>query len=124
MRHVIKAALTVTFAGLLCLLPEAAFAQTGAIAGQARDGSGAALPGVTVEVTSPALIEKVRSTTTDGNGRYQITALPVGTYTVTFSLEGFNTSTRDNVQVTSNFTANVVGDLRVGDIKESITVVA
>ena len=72
----------------LFLLPSTASAQTGTIAGQVRDASGGALPGVTVEVTSPSLIEKVRTSTTDDNGRYQITALPVGTYTVTFSLAG------------------------------------
>ena len=69
MRHVIKAALTVTFAGLLCLLPEAAFAQTGAIAGQARDGSGAALPGVTTAFGSSAALA-VMSITTTGATRF------------------------------------------------------
>ena len=77
-RLTLKAMLLLSVVALF-LPPSAAFAQTGTIAGQARDASGAALPGVTVEVRSPALIEKVRSTTTDGNGRYQITALPVGT---------------------------------------------
>jgi len=52
-----------------------AFAQQGQIAGTVRDPSGAVLPGVLVEVTSPALIEKVRSATSDDSGQYRITNL-------------------------------------------------
>ncbi|MDO8795879.1 MAG: carboxypeptidase-like regulatory domain-containing protein, partial [Vicinamibacterales bacterium] len=68
-----------TFAGivfgaaLLALLPEAALAQTSAIAGVVKDTSGAVLPGVTVEASSPALIERVRSAVTDDSGQYRIT---------------------------------------------------
>ena len=105
-------------------VPAVAYAQVGAIAGVVRDGSGAVMPGVTVEVTSPALIEKVRSTTTDDSGRYQITVLPVGTYKVTFALPGFSQVERDNVQLTSDFTANVNVKLAVGNITETVSVVA
>ena len=93
MRQLSKVVLPVV-AAVLFLLPNTASAQTGAIAGQVRDASGGALPGVTVEVTSPALIEKVRTSTTDDSGRYQITALPVGTYEVTFTLQNFGTVKR------------------------------
>jgi carboxypeptidase family protein len=117
--HVILFATVAVF-----LTTTSVYAQTGAIAGQARDASAAALPGVTVEVTSPALIEKVRSTTTDQNGRYQITALPVGTYEVTFTLPSFATVRRTNVVVTSDFTANVLADMKVGEIKDTVSVVA
>ena len=65
-------------AATLVLVPAAAFAQEGQIAGAVRDSSDAFVPGVTVEATSPALIEKVRSATTDANGQYRITNLPVG----------------------------------------------
>ena len=65
------------------------------------------MPGVTVEVTSPALIEKIRSAVTDTNGQYRITNLPVGTYTVTFTLAGFTNQQRDNIVLTSGFTAPV-----------------
>src|SRR6186997_1687193 len=109
---------------VLFLLPVAAHAQTGSIAGVARDTSGGALPGVTVEVTSPALIEKVRATTTDENGRYQITALPVGTYTVAFTLQSFAPYKRENVVLTSDFTANVVADMKIGGITNEVSVVA
>ena len=75
-------------------------------------------------MTSPQLIEKVRSTQTDGNGRYQIAALPVGVYKVTFTLQGFNVSSRENINLTSDFTATVNGDMKVGDIKEVLQVTA
>ena len=79
---------------VIAWLPALALAQggegTGQITGVVRDSSGAILPGVLVEVTSPALIEKTRSTTSGGDGRYRIASLPVGTYTVTFTLEGFS----------------------------------
>ena len=56
---------------LACLaFPAAARAQS-AIAGVVKDASGAVLPGVTVEAASPALIEKVRSVTTDAQRRVQ-----------------------------------------------------
>ena len=79
------------FAVLACLVavPSLAHAQS-AIAGIVRDTSGAVLPGVTVEAASPALIEKTRAVTTDGEGRYNIVDLRPGVYSVTFSLEGFS----------------------------------
>ena len=49
------------------------------------------LPGVTVEASSPVLIEKVRSAVSDGTGQYRIVDLRAGTYTVTFALNGFST---------------------------------
>src|SRR5262245_47039729 len=123
MRRVWKVVLPALVAAL-SLIPDPAYAQTGTIAGQARDEQGAALPGVTVEVTSPALIEKVRSTTTDPDGRYQITGLPVGTYEVTFTLQNFATFKRPNVVVNSDFTANVVASMKVGALKDVVNVVA
>jgi hypothetical protein len=96
--------------GAFCLalfLPAAASAQTSGIAGTVRDTSGAVLPGVTVEVSSPALIEKSRSAVTDGSGNFNVTSLRPGTYSVTFTLPGFNTVRRDGVELTSDFTATI-----------------
>jgi len=79
--------------GSVLIIPSAASAQ-GSIAGSVRDASGAVLPGVTVEASSPALIEKTRSVVTDGTGQYKIVDLRPGIYTVTFTLPGFSTVRR------------------------------
>jgi hypothetical protein len=123
MTRVLKTMLPILAAAIL-LVPQSVYAQVGSISGVVRDDSQAVLPGVTVEVTSPALIEKVRSTSSDGNGRYQITALPVGTYEVTFTLSGFSPVRRQGILVTSNAAASVNADLRVGGITDEVTVTA
>ena len=92
------------------------------IAGAVRDTSGAVLPGVTVEAASPALIEKVRTVVTDGAGQYRIEPLRPGTYTVTFSLQGFSTVKRDGVVLTGSFSATISPELRVGAVEETVTV--
>src|SRR5262245_26373933 len=105
------------------LLPRVVAAQTTAgITGVARDASGAVLPGVTVEASSPALIEKVRTAITDGQGQYTITDLRPGTYTVTFTLTGFSTYKREGVDLSAGFTAAVNAELRVGALQETVTV--
>jgi hypothetical protein len=105
----------------LALLPALAFAQA-SITGTVKDSSGAVLPGVTVEASSPALLEKVRVATTDGNGRYTITELRPGPYKVTFTLAGFNTAIRDGINLSGAFTSTVDGEMRVGALEETITV--
>lgn len=102
--------------------PGAASAQTGSIAGTVRDASGAVLPGVTVEVSSPALIEKVREAVTDGAGVYKVERLRPGVYSVTFTLTGFSVVRREGIELTSDFTAAVNGEMRVGALQETVTV--
>jgi len=104
------------------LATSAAQAQEGQITGTVRDTSSAVVPGVLVETTSPALIEKVRSTTTDDNGQYRITNLPVGIYTVTFTLQGFTKQQRDNIELTSGFIASINATMTVGQLTEVVTV--
>ena len=109
----------------LALLPGVAWAQsltTGAIAGVVKDTTGAVLPGVTVEAASPALIEKVRTSVSDANGNYKIVELRPGTYTVTFTLQGFNTLKRDGLELTTGFTATANADMKVGNLAETVTV--
>jgi hypothetical protein len=93
----------------LFLVSAGASAQTGAaqITGVARDATGGVLPGVTVEASSPALIEKVRSSVTDDAGQYRILDLRPGVYTVTFTLAGFSVVKREGIELTTNFTATV-----------------
>jgi len=92
------------------------------IAGAVKDSSGAVLPGVTVEAASPELIEKVRTTSTDGAGRYRIENLRPGTYSVTFTLPGFATVKRDGLLVSGSTVIAVDADMRVGGVQETVTV--
>ncbi|MSO34934.1 MAG: carboxypeptidase regulatory-like domain-containing protein [Acidobacteria bacterium] len=116
--------LTVRIFAVLCLLvtPIAASAQTSTISGTVKDASGGVLPGVTVEASSPVLIEKTRSTVSSGSGSYSILALRPGKYTVTFSLPGFGTVVREGIELTSDFTATINVDLKVGTLEETLTV--
>jgi hypothetical protein len=110
---------------LALALPAVALAQgtsTAAIAGVVKDPSGGILPGVTVEATSPALIEKVRSAVTNERGEYRLPELPPGAYTVTFTLPGFATLKREGLELRTNFTAQVDADLTVSNLQETITV--
>src|SRR5213083_293229 len=121
--NVLTLVLGVILSTLLVPLSAAAQqAQASGIAGVVRDTSGAVLPGVTVEAASPALIEKVRTVVTDGEGRYNIVDLRPGTYGVTFTLAGFRAVKREGIALTSGFTATVNADLQVGALEETITV--
>ncbi|HEY3157757.1 MAG TPA: TonB-dependent receptor, partial [Vicinamibacterales bacterium] len=106
---------------LLLLLPANAFAQA-TIAGVVKDNTGAVLPGVTVEAASPALIERARTATTDGTGRFRIENLQPGPYTVTFSLTGFSTVKREGLTLSGTTVTTVDGELRVGGVQETVTV--
>jgi hypothetical protein len=103
------------------LLPSVAFAQ-GTLTGTIRDASGGVLPGVTVEASSPALIEKVRSVVTDGSGQYRIVDLNPGTYSLTATLPGFATVKRDGIELGGSATLTIPLEMRVGDLQETITV--
>src|SRR5256884_5652492 len=107
--------------GLLSLLPAVASAQS-SLAGVVKDTSGAILPGVTVEAASPALIEKVRSVTTDATGQYKIVDLRPGAYTLTFTLTGFSTVKREGIELSGSGTVQINADLKVGALAETITV--
>src|SRR6476661_7280113 len=109
-------------AGWLLLVGASAVHAQSAIAGVVRDTSGAVIPGVTVEVASPVLIERVRSAVTDAQGQYKIVDLRPGTYTVTFTLPGFASLKRDGIELPANFTAPVNGELRIGALEETVTV--
>ena len=117
MLRVKKAIVVVSF----LVLPASAFAQA-SITGVVKDTSGAVLPGVTVEASSAALIEKVRSALTDGTGQYRIVDLRPGTYTVTFTLTGFTSFKREDIELTGSFTASVNAELKVGTVQETVVV--
>jgi hypothetical protein len=106
----------------LVLLCAATASAQSAIAGVVKDSSGAVLPGVTVEASSPALIEGTRSTVTDDAGGYRIENLRPGVYVVTFTLTGFRTVKREGINLPVSFTAQINADLTLGQLTESITV--
>jgi carboxypeptidase family protein len=109
--------------GILAISTPAAHAQaTASIVGTARDASGAVLPGVVVEASSPALIEKTRSVVSNGTGQYSIDNLRPGIYTVTFTLAGFSVVKRDGIELTGSFIATVNADMKLGGVAETITV--
>src|SRR5580692_8658109 len=107
------------FVCALALVPTIASGQGAIVAGVVKDTSGAVLPGVTVEATSPALIEKSRSAATDGEGLYKIIDLRPGLYTVTFTLSGFTTVRRAAIELTAGFTSTVNAELKVGNLAEA-----
>jgi hypothetical protein len=105
------------------IVPASAIAQESAsIVGLVRDTSGAVMPGVTIEAASEVLIEKSRSATTDGSGRFAIIDLRPGTYVVTFTLQGFKTIRREGIVLAGAFAATVNADLEVGALEETVTV--
>src|SRR5262245_10229342 len=107
-------------AGVL-IVPATAAAQS-AITGVVTDTTGAVLPGVTGEASSPALIAQTRSVVTDEAGRYRVENLRPGAYKVTFALSGFSTLVREGIVLEAEFTATVNVQLRVGALEETITV--
>ena len=114
---------TALFVAAAWLVPAPASAQA-AIAGVVKDGTGAVLPGVTVEASSPALIERTRSVVTDAAGQYKIVDLSPGTYSVAFTLAGFKTVKRTDVLLEGTFTAQINIELQVGAVEETLTVTA
>src|SRR3954454_23980910 len=84
------------------LVSAPAFAQS-AISGLVKDSSGGVLPGVAVEASSPALIERARTVYTDAQGRYTIVDLRPGLYKVVFTIQGFSTVVQDRTELPPNF---------------------
>jgi hypothetical protein len=111
----------VAIAAALLLLPSVAFAQA-TLTGTVRDASGAVLPGVTVEAASPALIEKAKTVVTDASGQYRIVDLRAGTYSLTFTLTGFNVVKRENIVLAGSQVLTIPAELTVGALQETITV--
>ena len=106
---------------LLVLTPALAFAQA-SVAGVVRDASGAVLPGVTIEVSSPVLIEKTRTVVSGTDGQYRVVDLRPGVYTVTFTLTGFSTVRREGLELSGSLNTTVDADMRIGAVEETITV--
>jgi hypothetical protein len=96
-------------------------ATTGAINGRVVDNTGAVLPGVTVTISSPAMMG-VRTATTNEDGQYRFPAIPPGDYVITYELPGFATIKREGIRVGLGFTATVNVEMSVAALEESVTV--
>ena len=107
---------------LLAWVPAFAQSTTGTITGRAQDSSGAMLPGVTVSITSPAMIGGARTAVTDALGSFRFGQLPPGVYTVVFDLTSFRKLTIESITVNANATATVNAPLQLDTLEESITV--
>ncbi|HTM04316.1 MAG TPA: TonB-dependent receptor [Vicinamibacterales bacterium] len=111
----------VAFVAALIVCPAVAYAQA-ALTGTVKDASGAVLPGVTVEASSPALIEKTKAAVTNATGQYRIIDLRPGTYALSASLSGFTTVRRENIELQGSQTLTIPFELKVGGLQETITV--
>ena len=110
---------------VLLSLVSPAFSQTAAqanIIGVVTDESGAVLPGVSVTATSASLQVGAVNAVTDGNGEYRLSNLPLGTYDVSYALDGFQAVKRSGVRLTAGFTAQLDIPLKLGSLNEAITV--
>jgi hypothetical protein len=114
-----------TVALLLLCGAVSAFAQavgSGAIRGRVTDESGAGIPGATITIRSPSLQLRERTATTQQDGEYQLRSLPLGVYTVTFELPGFQRLIREGIQLSAGFEARVDAELKLGAVQETVTV--
>src|SRR5262245_17441510 len=95
--------------------------QTGEIFGKVTDQSGGVLPGVTVTLSGPILLQPLTAVTSE-TGTYQFPRLEIGTYTVKFELAGFKTVVNEGIRVTVGFNAQVNGSMGISTVQETITV--
>jgi len=93
----------------------------GSINGTVTDSSGAVLGKVSVKVKNAATNLELSATTKD-DGSYQLAALPIGKYSVTFSLAGFNNEEHSEILVQSGLTTTVNGSLRPGTVSATVEV--
>jgi hypothetical protein len=98
MRGLIKNVMAATAVALLAVAPAMAQKATGGIQGTVSDDTGLALPGVTVTISSPAMMGE-RVAVTDSDGKFRFALLPPGTYTARFTLAAFQAVELTEVRV-------------------------
>src|SRR5687768_4606801 len=124
MRRNTSGAIGFLYVAILLLTPGLALAQTATatILGQVTDDGGGTLPGVTVTLTSPALQVPSMATVTDERGEYRVTPVPIGIYSVEYTLPGFQTLRLEGVRVTTGFVAKLDQVMKIGALAETVTV--
>ena len=120
-RRIVHALLAITLA-LATAGGVAAQTSTGGLRGFVKDGTGGVLAGVTVEASSPARIGAPAVTVTDAQGLYTFQNLPLGEYTLVFTLQGFTTVRRESIRVEVGRTIQVDIGLEVGTVEQAVTV--
>jgi hypothetical protein len=110
-----------SLAVLLCTLSGLAQQTLGSLNGTVVDPSGASVPGAVVTATNAA-INVTASATTSGTGYFQIFNLPIGTYVVKVSREGFEVTELNKIPVQEARATTVNATLKVGKVTDSITV--
>ena len=125
MNHILRICVAVAVVGTVAATEVAAqgggASATGTITGRVADAAGSVLPGVTVTLSSPALMGKQIAVTNEV-GLYRFPAVPPGTYTVVFELPGFATLRREGIEVGLGFTANVNVEMAIASLNENVTV--
>jgi hypothetical protein len=107
--------------GIILVRPAMAQTTTASIEGTVKDPQGNLVAGAQITTKSEALgIE--RSTTSDENGFYRVTALPAGHYSLSASHTGFATQTFANVELTVNRTTKIEIRLEVGPVQERVSI--
>ena len=102
--------------------PAKAQATMAGVVGVVADSSGAVLPGVSVTATGPALLVPQVNTVTNERGEYRLSPLPIGTYTITYELPGFQTVKREGVRLAVGFVATLDQAMSIGTVAETVTV--
>src|SRR3954463_4640866 len=123
-RSALRLGLLVLFAAVFCATATSAYAQgatSSTLSGTVVDASGAVIPGADVVAKHPAT-NIATSAVSNGEGVFSIPSLPIGTYTVTVTLQGFKTVVINNVVITSGQPASVKATLEVGGVSEQVTV--
>src|SRR5262249_28545984 len=101
--------------------PAIAQVSTGEIFGKATDGTGAVLPGVSVTLSGPALIQSQTAVTSESGG-YRFPRIPIGTYSLGFGLAGFKKVIRDGIVIQAGFNAEIDTKMEISTIQETVTV--
>jgi hypothetical protein len=115
----IRRALWVLLAAVLCATPALAQEVTGGVAGTVVDSSKAAIPGATVKIEGGSINQ---TQVTDESGRYNFAAVPPGIYKLTSTLQGFSTGVAENVTVAIGKVTTIDFTLNVGGLSELVTV--